>query len=364
MGWLQQEGGKVTTTLMAGLGGLASGHEEYGTMSDVDTQIPNTAVSCKPRRLLISFSGGETSAEMAVRLLEQSHFYDEIAIVFANTSRENHETLVFVDKCDRLLFQPLGHRVAWIEAVQHHGKRKGAGFRLTSFAEACEDGSVFEEMIRKYGIPNQKYLHCTRELKLNPILNYALSLGWEKGGYDTAIGIRADEIDRMSSQAAKNRIIYPLVKAGVRKVDVNKAWRDRPFRLNGKGYQFNCEFCHKKSFRKLFTQIAERPQIFDFSRRMETLYGEVGGEFSKAAGEGQEPLGEGYRRVFYRGNMSTDSLFAMYEQQKESFIPAEDDSQKYPDPDLFDDFLDTPGGCGETCEVWADADLEEYNDSI
>lgn len=55
----------------------------------------------KLRRLLISFSGGETSALMAKLILDRmAGEYDEIRTVFANTGQENEETLRFVDRCD------------------------------------------------------------------------------------------------------------------------------------------------------------------------------------------------------------------------------------------------------------------------
>lgn len=327
--------------------GLSGKPESYGSIGYGSAE--------KPRRLLISFSGGETSAEMGRLILQRMKgLYDEIIIVFSNTSRERNECLDFVDQCDRQLFQPLGHSVIWIEAVQFHGQRKGAGFRQVTYETACRDGSVFEDMIRKYGIPNKKYLHCTRELKLNPITAYAESIGWSKGSYDTAVGIRADEIDRMSVNAESNRIIYPLIKWGVKKPDVNAAWRNRPFRLVGKGYQSNCTFCHKKTFRKHLTIISETPEVYEFPRRMEALYPHVGGEFVKAA-SGEQPLPfEGYRRVFFREGRSTDDLFRLFDEQKDIFTPAEDDSQIYPEPTLFDPLLDEGGGCGESCEVWAD----------
>lgn len=312
------------------------------------------------RRLFVSFSGGETSAEMAIRILRETRSsYDKIVIGFANTSQEDERCLKFVDKCDREFFAPAGVPVVWIEGMTWHHERKGSSHQITDYVHAKRDGSVFESMIKKYGIPNQKYLHCTRELKLNPIGSYLNAIGWEKGSYDTAVGIRADEIDRMSCKAKENRIIYPLVKWGVRKPDVNLAWRDRPFRLEMKGYESNCKWCHKKSFRKHLTLISKDPSAYNFPARMEAQYGLIGGEFNKSASGGQSPLDDGYTRKFFRGNRSTQDLMAMYEEQKNTFKPASDDSQIYPEASLFDELLDTAGGCGESCEVFADMEESE-----
>lgn len=304
-------------------------------------------------RLLISFSGGETSAYMTQWLLKSvRHLYDEIIIVFANTGQENEETLVFVDECDRLLFAPLGGRVVWIEAVQFHGERRSAGFRIVDFDTASRDGAPFEDAIKKYGIPNSKFKDCTRNLKLRPIENYAKSIGWANGSYDLAIGIRSDEIDRMSSQARIRRIIYPLVQMiPTTKIGVNTFWRDQPFRLKLKGYQGNCKWCWKKTLRKHLTLIQENPSTYDFPRRMEREYGKVGPEFRHDPATRKSPLPADYRRTFFRGNTSVDDLFAEYERRRDNFTPSEDDAV------VYDDELDIGGGCEESCEVFADEDM-------
>lgn len=273
--------------------------------------------------------------------------WDEIVIVFANTGQENPETLEFVDLCDRLLFMPLGHRVVWLEAVQFHGERKSATFRVVDFHTADRTGEVFEDGIKKYGIPNYKRPHCTRDLKLAPIQAYARSLGWKTATYDTAIGIRADEIDRMSASSKKNRIIYPLVTyRHTTKPEVNTWFSLQSFRLKLKGYQGNCRWCWKKSFRKHLTLIGEAPEIYDFPREMERKYGQTGVEFRKSVDLGFED----YSRTFFRGNKSTDDIFTMFKERGADFTPAEDDSI------VFDDELDMGGGCGdgESCEVFSD----------
>jgi 3'-phosphoadenosine 5'-phosphosulfate sulfotransferase (PAPS reductase)/FAD synthetase len=51
------------------------------------------------RRLLVSFSGGETSALMTKLCHERlSDQYDEILTVFSNTGQEDEATLEFVDR--------------------------------------------------------------------------------------------------------------------------------------------------------------------------------------------------------------------------------------------------------------------------
>lgn len=300
------------------------------------------------KRLFISFSGGETSAFMTYALLnsEYRNRYDEIAVIFANTGQENEQTLDFVRRCD----EAFGFNTVWVEAVTHHSERRSPTSRVVDFVTADRQGAVFEETIKKYGIPNPKFKDCTRNLKLRPMQHYVTNvLGWPTGSYDTAIGIRSDEVDRMSAERAKRRIVYPLIEwLPTTKPEVNDWWRRQPFRLQLKGYQGNCKWCWKKSFRKHYTLLTETPEVYDFPERMERLYGRVGPEFLRPEGT----LPDGYVRRFFREGKSVLDL------KVEAFLgpdfaPAPDDADVYVP---FDPSLDVGGGCAESCEVFSDED--------
>jgi len=296
------------------------------------------------RRLLISFSGGETSAYMTKLILDEyCDRYDEVAVVFANTGQENEQTLEFVKRCD----EAFGFNTVWIEAVVHHGSRRSPTHKIVTYETADRTGQPFEEMIKKYGIPNKRYAHCTRSLKYYPITSYVRSLGWKANTYDTAIGIRIDEIDRMTTDSRKVGIVYPLISwQPTTKPQINSWWAKQPFRLPLKGYQGNCKWCWKKSLRKHLTIMSEMPEAYEFPARMEAQYSYVGPEFDKAVRH--KPLPENYRRVFFRENRSTEDIKRIYEEKKGQFIPANDDAQ------VFDETLDVGGGCSESCEVYTD----------
>lgn len=306
------------------------------------------------RRLLISFSGGETSAYMLWYILNHmATDYDQIVTVFANTGEENEETLEFVALCGLHFKTP----IVWIEAVTYHGQRKSSGFRIVNYATASRKGEPFEAAIRKYGIPNSKFKDCTRNLKRRPIEAYARSIGWETGTYDIAIGIRADEIDRMSTEAATRRIIYPLIKRHPRtKPQINWWWSQQPFRLSIKGYRGNCRWCWKKSRRKLLTIMSEDPSAFDFPERKEIECGLIGPEFRHDPATREDPLPPGYRRRFFRGSATVQNLREELAERGDAFVPAEDDSI------IFDPDLDVGGACEESCEVWADEDEARTDD--
>lgn len=277
-------------------------------------------------RLFISFSGGETSGYMSQFLINNlPKQYDEVLVLFANTGQENEETLKFVKKCDEYF----NLNVVWVEAEVNPEKRKGTRHRVVDFNSAARDGKPFEDVIRKYGIPNQAYPHCTRELKLQPMTSYLRSIGWKKGTYDVAIGIRADEIDRVSAKHKENNIIYPLIQMKeTTKPDINTYWKNMPFRLNLKGYQGNCKWCWKKSFRKHFALMEENPEIYEFPMEMERKYGEYS---------------DGNKRVFFRQNKSTLDLITLKDTTE----------WEYPDDDsvVYNDHLDATAGCTDSCEI-------------
>jgi len=233
------------------------------------------------KNLLVSFSGGETSAFMGQWL--NNHYerfgYENIVFVFANTGQENEQTLEFVHRCDKYF----NLNIHYVEADVIHEPKKGTRFYMTDFDNASRNGEPFEQIIKKYGIPNQAFPHCTRELKQAPIKAFGKQyFNGEK--YDIAIGIRIDEIDRISPNANKMGFIYPLINKDMlptSKPIVNFYWNAMPFRLELKGYQGNCITCWKKSDKKLYQIAQENPKSFEFMDRMESKYPRVGAEFVK-----------------------------------------------------------------------------------
>lgn len=223
------------------------------------------------KKLLVSFSGGETSAFMSQWLWKHCQDKYEMLFVFANTGQENEETLIFINECEKYF----GFKINWIECDVKKHKGLGTTFKLTNFENAKRNGEPFEDVIKKYGIPNPSFLHCTRELKMNPIKAFAKSI-WGKEKYYLAIGIRIDEFDRMNPNREDLKIIYPLISKNMQPMSkpmINFYWKQQPFRLNLKGYQGNCITCYKKSDKKLFQIAKENPNAFDFFDRMEVKYG-------------------------------------------------------------------------------------------
>ena len=256
------------------------------------------------KKLLISFSGGETSAYMIyflTNIWQDIHKW-EYVVVFANTGEENEETLQFVEDCRKLF----NCKITWVEASVNEGLRQGTTHKIVDFRTASREGEPFEAMIKKFGIPNQNYPHCNRELKLRPIHSYVKrELGWQD--YYTAIGIRYDEIDRVSVHREKNKIIYPLIEfKKMTKQKINFWWSQQEFRLNLKGYQTNCKTCWKKSFRTLYKISQESPEDFYFFKTIEEKY-------SLMTPPGREILHDENGNIkpytFFREGKSVDEIF-------------------------------------------------------
>jgi 7-cyano-7-deazaguanine synthase in queuosine biosynthesis len=263
--------------------------------------------------LLVSFSGGRTSAYMAHCLKENFSDKYNLVYVFANTGQEREETLDFVNKCDKYLSLDL----IWVEALVYTERGKGTKYTITDYDSADRSGVNFEAVIKKYGIPNVNFPHCTRELKQRPINAYAKKT---LGEYTTAIGIRGDEYRRVKKN--QNKFVYPLADwVPVTKQQVNDFWSHQPFNLELEDHQGNCSWCWKKSFKKLFMLIDETPWVFDFPKKMEALHSSCGPSDTA--------------QVFFRGIRSTDDLFKYHKEDRRN---------------LFD--LGIDDGCSESCEMY------------
>lgn len=261
---------------------------------------------------------------------------DDVVYVFANTGQERNETLDFVHECDKRF--SLG--VVWVEAVVNDG-RVACSHKVVSYETASritdEDQreSPFYKVCEKYGIPNKAYPHCTRELKENPIHSYVASIGWTKGDYQTAIGIRTDEPRRIKRNTTTQNKAYPLVDwFPSDKDDVMEFWECQDFDLQLKDYQGNCAWCFKKSNKKLMQIISDDESLFIFPSIIERELGNVGP--NRINGELSE-----LPRTLYRQYMTADKLISLFHEDGREFVKLSTRED---------------GGCGESCEPFASED--------
>jgi hypothetical protein len=227
-----------------------------------------------------------------------------------------------LNECDKRW----GLNLAWIEADVQTGKGNGTKHKQVTFETASRNGEPFEEMIQKYGIPNKGYPHCTRELKRHPFDDYVRTHRLQD--WYTAIGIRSDEVDRIAVKWKEEKLVYPLITMNpTKESDVNWWWSQQDFDLPIHQFEGNCTWCWKKSWRKLEALARQRPEAFDFPRKMEEQYCYARPEAGK--------------QVFFRDSNDTDYVFSLIGKCK-PFAP-DTTTQR-------DMYWDETGGCSESCE--------------
>lgn len=284
--------------------------------------------------LLVSFSGGRTSAYMLYWIWKHLRGeYKSIVGVFANTGKEAEGTLRFVqDCCDYW-----GLYINWVEYSPRTGKGWGVIPKHVNYKTASRKGEPFEAMISHLGIPSSAAPFCTTVLKQRTIKAYARDvLGWKD--YYTAIGIRADEMDRVNPKFKEDRIIYPLIKSAdwpcigvdIEKLDVMAFWERQVFDLEIHPDEGNCDNCWKKNLNLLVRNAARNPDSYNWWREMEIKYD----QFNPRPSNNTVPP---YR--FYRGNLSVDDILFLRDHVSKEVI----------EQLAIDNKLN---GCGESCEAF------------
>jgi 3'-phosphoadenosine 5'-phosphosulfate sulfotransferase (PAPS reductase)/FAD synthetase len=137
---------------------------------------------------VISFSGGRTSGYMLWRVLNANGgLPSDATVCFANTGKEEVDTLQFVQDCAINWNIP----IVWLEY-----RKASPKFLVVDFDSASRDGLPFAELVEaKSFLPNSVMRFCTTELKINPIAKYMKNIGIDE--FQTMAGIRADEPRRL-----------------------------------------------------------------------------------------------------------------------------------------------------------------------
>jgi len=275
-------------------------------------------------KIIVSFSGGQTSGFMCFFLLFNfGHLY-EFIFLFANTGEEREETLVFIDKVDKAF----GLKLVWLEAVVNPKMGKGIRHKVVNFETASRNGQPFEAFVSKSGIPNANKPQCSDRLKKLPIEDYKKTHGLR--GLRHCIGIRNDEKHRKSKQGQQYNLIYPLCDwIEIDKQDINTFWENMPFSLGIEEHQGNCKTCWKKSNPKLWLLAIEEPESFLFMARMESQYQHV------------LPNKDGKPRFFFRKHRSAKDILKE-SQGMNPFILRK----------RIGYFKDADSGCSESCEAY------------
>jgi len=286
------------------------------------------------KNIFCSVSAGYSSVMMALKLRDWYPDHN-IINVMANTSKERKESLEFMDECDK----HFNLNVVWLEA-EFHEKGKGVTYHVVSYEDLKTKGEVFESGIKKLGIPNKENKWCNRDMKLGVLTKYGNSV-FGKNNYSVAVGLRADEMDRVRKDYKSNNVFYPLIDNNISSRDRNKFWKEQPIKIKIPAFKGNCDLCFAKSNRKLITILSEDPDKGYWWDKMIKNYGSIKIEGKPSYNELMD-LNNGIQ-TFYRGYNTIDDLVQM---AAKPFSKATDEYVY--ESDLFD----SEDECGSGCQVF------------
>ena len=284
------------------------------------------------QRLSMSFSGGRSSAVMLHLTYAKEIERRPVVVTFANTGAEHPATLDFVRDVEKHWNIP----IAWIESEVNPIMGIGNRARVVNHETAARNGEPFEAAVAKYGVFGPAYKQCTSTLKTEPMRAYLRDvMGWGLKSYSQALGIRADELDRVNiDKLDSGEIVYPLVEAGFTKEMVGAYMKRQPFDLQIPGDHYgNCVTCWKKTDRKLYSIAQDDPSWFDLFDRLERKY---------SMHKRESPA------TFYRKHRSAADI--VREAHTLKFERYSDTRQL----NIWDMMLDVGGGCGDSCEIDTD----------
>jgi len=223
--------------------------------------------------VLISLSGGRTSAYMLRRILDANGKLPErVKVLFANTGRELPQTLDFVQR----IGDEWNVQITWLEYTRTDNK---VGFEIVSHNSASRNGEPLAALIRSRNyLPNVMMRFCTQEAKVKTMKRYLVSIGWKQ--WANTVGIRADEAHRVKPSTDKRwHNWYPLHDANISKADVNTFWANNAFDLQLPIGVGNCDGCFLKSEASLAEMCRQHPERMKWWADMEA---EINSTFHKS----------------------------------------------------------------------------------
>lgn len=237
---------------------------------------PRKAAVCKvpiDAPMIVSFSGGRTSAYMLRRMLDRGERIDHI--LFANTGKERDETLDFV----RDVAERWSLNIKWLEYRREDGEHRTVEVDHATAHRNGAENSPFDQLLEWMSVlPNVRGRACTSELKVRTMRRWLQQHGYEH--WNSAIGIRADESDRVIEMKvgcpSYVRMVFPLIDMPTTEADVTAYWRAQPFDLALGQDEGNCDGCFLKALWKLVKIERKKPGTLEWWRDWEAKKADKG----------------------------------------------------------------------------------------
>jgi len=169
-----------------------------------------------------------------------------------------------------------------------------------------------------------------------PLKKYADSI-FGQSNYSIAVGIREDEMDRVSEKYEENNIFYPLVENHIDSDFRNKFWKNQNIQISIPAFKGNCDLCFEKSNRKLMTILKDEQYLGNWWQNMINKYGNIPLE-GKASYN--DLMKANNRMTFFREFNDINKLSNM---AKRPFIKATDEYV------YENNLFDFEGSCGSGC---------------
>jgi len=275
---------------------------------------------------VVSFSGGRTSAYLC-KLMIDTYGKENVDFIYMDTGAEHPKTYEFIKNVNEFL----NLNLICLRGDFNQPLGKGHKYKVVNIASIKSDLSPFTEMVNKYGTPSISGKWCTSRMKEETHDKYCNDT-YGKGGYQTWIGIRADEPKRLTGVGKRNDLRYMAEITDAEKKDVLEFWAGQPFDLGVDEWLGNCVFCFKKSNLKLAAAQRDEPELY--LKWLDMIDG------AKERPEQQRDS----KHVMYRNKLTLPQLIATFDGSTGEEIKARIRGGK---------MIDT-NSCSESCEVFGE----------
>ena len=298
---------------------------------------------------IVSFSGGRTSAYLC-KLMIHKFGRDNVDFIFMDTGAEHPKTYEFVKNVN----SAFGLNLVCLQAVVDPELGNGIRSKIIDVNSLCFNLKIMKELVSKHGNFTVGRPYCTARLKTQVFDHYCKNK-YGKNGYQTWIGIRADEKRRLPKEVVDGVVASSHLKAKLKlnymaqisdfdKNDVIDWWSAYKFDLDLPNTEHlgNCVFCVKKSEIKLALAQRDEPKLYD--DWVDAISGSHVREMPA------DKFGTGH---IYRQWASPDSIIAKF-----SIFETEELRNR-----INKSFGNYESACSESCEVFGDQ-MDMFKESI